>query len=91
MPAHPGDAAGLAAAGDAARVADQATVVHRMAADRAPVLAGAFGGLRWPCLSCLSHRPGLVGGNDLLAGGPVAVCVHTAALLLPHDRLQEAG
>jgi hypothetical protein len=46
MPAHPGDAEGLAAAGNAAQVADRATVVHRMAADSAPVLTGARAGLR---------------------------------------------
>ena len=46
MPAHPGDTTGLAAAGDAARVADRATHVKTMAADHAPVVAGACSGPR---------------------------------------------
>jgi len=41
MAAHPGDTAGLTAAGDAAQVADRATHVQTMATDHAPVNAEA--------------------------------------------------
>ena len=40
MPAHPGDAAGMEAAGNTARVAKRATRIHSMTSDESPVTPG---------------------------------------------------